>query len=277
MASSKGILSLWRFVAIVFSCWCLILVYFYRNPKKLVFGTHEKLIRQPRPIVHKVQADILVENSIPTSQKPDVSVVQRTQAKEPEDLIHIVFSTDCTFFQDWQSLLVFHSAQTVGQKGKVTRIASGCDDVKQAELIKLYQKLYPSYSVHFTPDYKKDTKTKAKYDFYNKPYGLHHWLKYSSPPVEDNVVVVLIDPDMIFLRPITLELASYPYNIFATPNIKSEDLPKKIGKGVPLAEIYGLGAPWANDRNRFFNRTHICGANSPCLKTSQKFGEDHYR
>lgn len=38
-----------------------------------------------------------------------------------DDVIHILFSTDCSTYQDWQSLLVFHSAYAVGQKGEITR------------------------------------------------------------------------------------------------------------------------------------------------------------
>lgn len=73
--------------------------------------------------------------------------------------IHVIFSTDCSTYQDWQTILLFHSAMTVGQKGPVTRIASGCDEAKQKELTQLYKKLFPQYHVHFTPDFKKDGKT----------------------------------------------------------------------------------------------------------------------
>jgi hypothetical protein len=40
---------------------------------------------------------------------------------------HIIFSTDCSPFQHWQSYLVFFSAMTLRQPGHVTRIASGCE------------------------------------------------------------------------------------------------------------------------------------------------------
>ena len=73
--------------------------------------------------------------------------------------MHVIFSTDCTTYQDWQTLVLFHSAVTVGQKGPLTRIASGCDEAKKKALTDLYHKLYPQYHVHFTPDFKKDDKT----------------------------------------------------------------------------------------------------------------------
>ena len=75
------------------------------------------------------------------------------------DIVHVIFSTDCTPYQDYQTIVLFHSAMVVGQKGPVTRIASGCDEKKKKELTELYHKLYPQYHVHYTPDFKKDDKT----------------------------------------------------------------------------------------------------------------------
>lgn len=37
--------------------------------------------------------------------------------------IHIIFSTACSEYQDWQSIVLFHSAILVKQPGPVTRIA----------------------------------------------------------------------------------------------------------------------------------------------------------
>ena len=59
----------------------------------------------------------------------DALVLARTSAR-----VHIVFSTDCSPFQDYQSEVVFHSALLVGQRSPITRIASGCDEKRAAEL-----------------------------------------------------------------------------------------------------------------------------------------------
>jgi hypothetical protein len=79
--------------------------------------------------------------------------------------IHIIFSTDCNPYQDWQSLSVFYSATVVKQKGPITRIASGCNEEKKIQLQQLYKKLYPQYHVHFTPDFKKDENSKRSCKF----------------------------------------------------------------------------------------------------------------
>ena len=96
--------------------------------------------------------------------------------------MHVIFSTDCTTYQDWQTLVLFHSAMTVGQKGPLTRIASGCDEAKKKALSELYRKLYPQYHVHFTPDFKKDDKTGHSCMFFIQTLMslLHHALSMLS-------------------------------------------------------------------------------------------------
>jgi len=199
-------------------------------------------------------------------------------AAEAEDReMHVVFSTDCSFYQDWQSLVMFHSAHTVGQKGSITRIASGCGETKQAELVALYAKLWPQYHVHFTPSFSQDKKTQKAYEFYNKPFGLQHWLENANPPIKSGVLIGLIDPDMIFLRPLTDRIRGEENNLFMRGfRLKEDQIQKLIGKGQPAAQLYGLGAPWADSHNRNFNRTHVCGEGSPCLKVITRYGEEHY-
>ena len=186
-------------------------------------------------------------------------------ADEDPNAVHVIFSTDCKPYQDWQSLVLFHSAHTVGQKGAITRIASGCTDEKAAELKALYQRLWPNYHIHATPDFKKDGKTKKSYDFYNKPYGVQHWLANADPPVPEGTIIALLDPDMIFLRPITPFIAGAQNNIVSFP-VKSKDIFAKVEKGKPVGQCYGLGAPWVNDNHKKFNRGRICGEGSPCLE-----------
>jgi hypothetical protein len=236
---------------------------------------------------NKAQSAIVTKPQQEAKPKADQSQQENSSAKEnivvpthisTDDEIHIVFSTDCSFFQDWQTLVVFHSAILAKQKGKITRIASGCAEDKQKELVDLYHKLYPQYGVHFTPDYKTDGKTKKKYDFYNKPYGLHHWLQKANPPIPSGVVVILIDPDMIILRPLTLDFKNDPLKLYMPGfDPTSEVIPDRIGKGHPAAQLYGLGAPWTYDNHKHFNRKAICGEGSPCLKIKAKFGEQHFR
>ncbi len=232
------------------------------------------------PVVNLPKVETPENKGVPATRKSQVvaagaGAAATVEAGGDKHEVHVIFSTDCTPFQDWQTISLFHSAVVVGQKGHITRIASGCDEDKKKQLTELYAKLYPQYYVHFTPDFTKDEKTGRKYNFYNKPWGLSHWLQHADPPVADDVVVALLDPDMIFLRPLTTKIAGQPANIFAK-KVDKKEIVDHVKKGHPAAQLYGLGAPWTNDFHKKFNRTYICGEGSPCLKPKEWFGSHHY-
>lgn len=254
--------------------WLLLLVaYFYNR-------TNSDLLHPQSIFIHHQQ--IAPQESLGGSsfrtQPVIVEEIIPLSGPEEDDNIHVIFSTDCQEYQDWQSLLLFHSAYVVGQRGRITRIASGCEPDKAAMLTALYKRLYPRYDVHFTPDFSKDAKTNVRYKFYNKPRGLKHWLEFANPPVDDNAIVALLDPDMIFLRPLTTHTIDDPnllYDIrYYTKN--KYEFPRKVQQGNPAAQQYGLGAPWTNENHRHFNKTLLCDKGSPCLSVESNFGEHHY-
>ena len=227
---------------------------------------------------------------------PSKHLINKSSAIEPE--VHVIFSTDCSDYQNWQSVTLFYSALMCGQQGKITRIASGCSDIEIADLDKTYQKLYPehyrigdaggqgqdglTFRVHYTPDFKHDEKTHQKYAFYNKPRGLKHWLANAVPSIPANEVVALLDPDMIFLRPLTANVRSDPtkmYNkklFFDKSGNSIKEMQDFVVTGRPVAQLYGLGGPWADDHHKKFNRTRICGPGSACLQVSQFDAEQYY-
>ena len=96
---------------------------------------------------------------------PHIALDQDEDEDEREDFegdaarsarVRVVFSTDCTPYQDWQSEVVFNSADVVGHRGPVTRIASGCSPEKEAALRQRYAALYGArarFSLHVTPEF----------------------------------------------------------------------------------------------------------------------------
>lgn len=293
--------SYFNLISIVILIWLYLLYsYYYKNSlinveqlaSKIILEIKNRQVNSNIHIVKSKEIQNIITNkylnnftTTTTSTTTDINNVivnnqigKKIEGGDEEDSIHIIFSTDCSFFQDWQTLLVFHSAIQVKQHGKITRIASGCNEQKQKDLIELYSKLFPLYSIHYTPDFKKDSKTGKKYDFYNKPYGIQHWLQYASPVVDSGTIIIILDPDMIFLRPITSNIYNNPANIYSKKfNSKIDKIPMKVKASNPVAQLYGLGAPWTFDRHRHFNRSFICGEGSPCLTTTRIFGEEHYR
>eukprot|EP00612_Vaucheria_litorea_P006340 CAMPEP_0171471968 /NCGR_PEP_ID=MMETSP0946-20130122/1012_1 /TAXON_ID=109269 /ORGANISM="Vaucheria litorea, Strain CCMP2940" /LENGTH=481 /DNA_ID=CAMNT_0012001543 /DNA_START=87 /DNA_END=1529 /DNA_ORIENTATION=- len=175
------------------------------------------------------------------------------------DDIHVLFSTDCSEYQNWQSLLLFYSAGKANHKGPITRLASGCTDDEVAALQKIVQLLPPHHSVHFTPDFSIDKNTGKRYPYYNKPRALKHFLSESMPPVEETVIA-LLDPDMIFMRPLR-------------PLMGLEDSFEFVKEGFPAGQRYGLNQGWA----KWDDLPDIVkNPSSPALNISINDSYEHY-
>jgi len=80
----------------------------------------------------------------------------------------------------------------------------------------LHRRLPSQFKVHFTPDFKEDKKTGKRYDFFNKPFGMLHWLEHAKG-VGENAVIALIDPDFFFIRPLSAVVGAEFETIVTTP------------------------------------------------------------
>lgn len=100
---------------------------------------------------------------------------------------HLIFSTDCSPYQQWQSYLVYFTALKVGQTGHVTRIASGCDEEGKQATQKWFddhiQHMSSRFHLLLTPKFSgikdADGNTIGDYKFFNKPFGTKYWLEHS--------------------------------------------------------------------------------------------------
>ena len=200
----------------------------------------------------------------------------RTQA---DPYAHIVFSTDCLGFQSWQSEFLAITARSVGHEGKVTRIASGCTDEQRSAVERRMQEVdVGGLRVHFAPKAGRMHDNKD-YKYFNKPTGLLHFLQHADPPVPDEEVLALLDPDMILLRPILASVNQgflRPTKWWRNREAAGDALvhAPRISDGQPYAQLYGIGAQWLT-----FNRPHICGEASPCTTDweSKRYGPDAER
>lgn len=80
-----------------------------------------------------------------------------------------------------------------------------------------------------------------KYSFFNKPHGVNHFLQ-TPHLLSDTVVVVLIDPDEFFLKPIYNDFRSKSNVIISVTG--ENELPDYVVDGKPIAQQYGLGGKW---------------------------------
>lgn len=163
---------------------------------------------------------------------------------------HTIFSTGCSIFQDWQSYVFFYHVFRSGQEGHITRIASGCKIEDKIKLEEMFQKEIKSmrpgtHHLHQTPDFSNiPKKEKKKFKYFNKPYGVRHWMEHAlgypeNHKLHDDSIIILMDPDQIMLRPFT--------NDFTNSSEKWRSIKKrklKVEHGSPFAQQYGYGMQW---------------------------------
>ena len=194
---------------------------------------------------------------------------------------HVIFSTGCSIFQDWQSYIFFYYALKSQQPGIVTRIVSGCDDTQRHELQTVFDEQIASmvddgrFRIHFTPDYSRVKPTTA-YKYFNKPFGVHHWLENElgfpdkASKEDQNAIVILMDPDQIIMRP-------FKNNDFSNTNWQFLDKGEKprtmIDHGKPMGQQYGFGLQWKNSVD-MTNYT-LFGLNEPSPVTAMNYHDAH--
>lgn len=217
------------------------------------------------------------EDSMPLDQHQYQASSGGAVKKAPH--YQMVFSTACSPFQDWQAIVFFYFAWKVKQTGTVTRIASGCKN-DQAERLRQFHKeqievLSPNFKLHITPDFKFADDTK----YFNKPFGIQHWMKnvlgYPERAAEhDDDIIMILDPDMMLLRPLTHTFYDHPSRIWKKNNIRKPKM--EVTHGWPMGSMYGFGNSWKNSVNRFGNLTYVVGEKSPALKVSNTESEELY-
>jgi len=115
---------------------------------------------------------------------------------------YVIYSTSNSDYQSWQCKLLEYTFKKVNQPGKLIRLCSHntytpnrpFDTSDIAEIIQL-----PDYRTRwreFTDNVDRD------YGIVNKTESLKYWL-YNYPGLKDTDNVLLIDPDMVFVKPIT--------------------------------------------------------------------------
>jgi hypothetical protein len=199
----------------------------------------------PSPHVHLAHVETVSQPTVEKDKRWD-------PAPRDENGVHyhIVFSTGCSIYQDWQSFVFFYHAMAVNQPGTVTRIVSGCNEEEESTLQALFdQQIKPMaperFKIHFTPDYSNVKGGKTKFVYFNKPFGMRHWLQtalgFPYNPIDEDSIVVLMDPDQLILRP-------FRNNDFTNTQWKfvpSDQKPRtKIEHGYPMGQLYGFALQW---------------------------------
>jgi hypothetical protein len=92
------------------------------------------------------------------------------------------------------------------------------------------------------------------FPYFNKPFGTKHWLEhvmgYPNNSVDDDAIVVLMDPDQLIMRP--FENNDFSNEQWIHLN-QGEEARTRIEHGHPMGQLYGFGNQWKNK----VNMTHI--------------------
>jgi hypothetical protein len=121
----------------------------------------------------------------------------------------------------------------------------------------------------------------GNYAFFNKPFGLKYWLEHSpltgySADAEEfeesvkNDIVILIDPDMGLLRPLTRDFTD-DREVLIAPRRQKHILARMVGPGKPFAQVYGFGVQWSR-----LDLEKIAGPGTPAAKVSPEDGFRYY-
>lgn len=234
-----------------------------------------------RPVAPAVEP--LVEPAVEPSVEPVVEAPRSSRSSA--ERVHVVFSTDCSGYQHWQGIALWYASRAAGQRGPVTRITSGCDDAQRSAIEAEWRAIDATgdFRAHFAPK----GELKGNYKYSNKPNGLFHWLNHAEIAEE---VVILIDPDMLLVKPLTVDLADtlrrlprnsrkqYEFVDEAGVGVvlsAFEDVAPRVARGRPAGQHFGIGGVWARAGTPAarpawvdFDKAAVCGARGPCVSTS---------
>jgi len=236
-------------------------------------------------VIKQLQQPVTVPQQSLLSKEQDEKLERDSDGRR----YHVVFSTDCSPYQHWQSYLVFYTAMKVGQPGHVTRIASGCDDESAQQMQLWFQRdiqfMSSRFHLQLTPHFSQVKNEKGEvigdYKFFNKPYGTKYWLE-NSPQIQrqsdgtflediKDDIVILIDPDMALLRPITADFTNDAETVI-TPKRREHIVTRVVGPGKPAAQVYGFGSQWAK-----LDLVKVTGdPNTPAAKVTHEEGSLYY-
>ena len=262
-------------------------------PNKMGKGHHQGTTRQPTVLMALGMVTLLIavavfvvpsETETPADTKdmarfrrrsekkktalPSTTNATTTSASSQSVEYKLVFSTGCSLYQDWQSYVFFYQAMVTQQPGTVTRIVSGCSQEDEAALRKIFdEQIRPMaphdsdrFQIHFTPDYSMVKGNGKPFVYFNKPFGMRHWMQHAlgfsnnksssssahNNNVNDDAIIILLDPDQLILRP----FANNNFTNTQWKFLEKDETPAvHVTHGHPMGQLYGFGLQWKNKIN----------------------------
>lgn len=245
--------------------------------------TPEELEEQGRLEMQKKLTQHSSEDDGPPIGYVRVPKIPEGRRTDDDKKLHIIFSSGCNWFQHWQSELVLATANFVKQRGRITRIVSGCHD-RSAEKISHRHQTFPSglndllvpferlnrstnenFGLFITPSFPgaKD------FPWINKPSSIRYFVEKARPELDrmGESIIVILDPDFVFLKPLTMSPLPRSDILFSgspSPVVADIEDANVVIKGRPVAQHYGLEGGWVTR----FPVAKITGEGSPATTYS---------
>jgi len=179
---------------------------------------------------------------------------------------HFVFQTDCKDpTQDWQGNVLFYHMMKSRQPGNVTQVVTGCSHGGRKSLLQATHDTLITpmgkwtgaaesrFHLHFAPAHPQQEAIGGLRKFlkyFNRPYGIQHWMAttmgYSETQTStphDDTVIVIMDPDMIMLRPFPDELSTKDEKELWYMNLGNA-MAQEIMQGHPMAQRRPYPTTW---------------------------------
>ena len=167
--------------------------------------------------------------TMPRSAPPVASAPElRPDDNEEDPPLHIIVTTDCRRYQHWQAVALEHTWARLKHPGRFTRIVSGCADAAARRAVNgtAFSPSSssgpggtPRWGVFFTaPGAVRDGPGKALRDRAKRPSAVVRWLA-AHPSLPDDVLVVILDPDMLLLRPVAPTRALRALGVGRAPGV----------------------------------------------------------
>ena len=208
------------------------------------------------------------------------------EAASDDKRLHIIFSSGCNWAQHWESEMVLATALLVGQRGRITRIVSGChessgavdgrekgngaryhtspagrnDEIVPMNLVN--RSSNPNFGLFVTPPFDGA----KEFPWINKPTSIAYFMKHARPELDrmGETILAVLDPDFLFIKTLTMvgkADAEMDLSWNHRPPLKSSapvDVPEK---GRPVSQRYGIEGGWV----RKFKKDDIVSPGSRAL------------
>jgi len=137
-------------------------------------------------------------------------------------------------------------------------VASGCTEQEAATLRIVFREQIQTmptgdrFHLHLTPDFSTSVAEGVNYIFFNKPFGLLHWMENAMgwPKTLDqheDTIVVVLDPDQLVLRPFQVDYSRDESMMWH--GVAETRTEFTVQKGHPFGQYYALGAEWVTNAN----------------------------